>query len=551
MADTRLDVPVIRVDGRTLPAELHQLLVRLRVEESIQLPDSFALHFDDPHFALYDKGTFAVGARVEIGMQVEGEPVVITSGEVTALTVEPGASGRHELVVTGFDLTHRLGRAVQRRTFQSMSDGDIASQIASEHSLSAQVTLPGGGVRNDYLLQAGESDLDLLRRLAARNGADVWVADSTLHFEPRQDNAGTRTVNLTWGGNLLSFSVRMSAREVCDTVEVRAWDPLRKEAIVAQSSGRGPSGTAAREIADHAQRSFGATKRTSTWVEVPDAAVAATLAESLHERALSETVVVRGEAVGDPWLGAGAVVRLAGVGDKLADDYRVTSVTHLYGPGAPYRTRFVCGGLEPAALADLVGGQLAATTTRTRPVLTQLMVGEVTDAGDPEGLGRVRVRLPWLDDQAESTWARVALPGAGPDTGLCWVPEVNDEVLVGFELGDPTRPIVLGGLWSQANQAPSALLTSGEETKRRGLQTAKGHRIALDDKDAVVDLQVGGSSTRLRLGSDSTLEGQQQLVIKANAIKIEASQSLELSGARVSISANGDVTVAGHPIKLN
>lgn len=550
MPDTRLDVPVVQVDGRQLPAEVHQHLVKLRVEESIQLPDSFALHFDDPYFSLYDKGTFAVGAKVEIGMQVAGEPVVVTSGEVTALTVEPGASGRHELVVTGYDLTHRLARTVRRRTFQSMTDGDIASQIAAEHSLDVAVTLPGGGARNDYLLQAGESDLELLRRLATRNGADVWVADNTLHVEPRQDNPGTRTVTLTWGGNLLHFSVRLSAREVCDGVEVRGWDPQRKEAIVAQSNGRQPAGRAAREVADQAKRSFGATIRTSTWLEIPDAGVASTLAESLHDRALAETVVVRGEAVGDPWLGAGATVQLAGVGDKLADDYRVTSVTHLYGPGTPYRTRFVCGGLEPAALADLVGGG-GQTTTRTRPVLAQLMVGEVTDTADPEGLGRVRIRLPWLDDQAESTWARLALPGAGPDTGLCWVPAVNDEVVVGFELADPTRPIVLGGLWSQENPAPSDLVVSGHETERRGLQTAKGHRIALDDSGPHIELQVGGSSTRVRLGSDSSLEGEQQLVIKANAIKIQASQSLELSGASVSLSATGDVTVAGHPIKLN
>lgn len=551
MPDTRLDVPVVQVDGRPLPAELHQQLVKLRVDESIQLPDSFALHFDDPHFALYDKGTFTVGAHVEIGMQVDGEPVMVTTGEVTALTVEPGASGRHELVVTGYDRTHRLARTVQRRTFQSMRDGDIASQIAGEHSLRANVTLPGGGVNNDYLLQANESDLDLLRRLAARNGADVWVSGTTLHVEPRQDNPGSRTVTLTWGGNLLHFSVRLSAREACDSVEVRGWDPQRKEAIVAESNGRTPQGRAAREVADQAKQVFGTTGRTSTWLEVPDAGIAATLAESLHDRALSEIVTVRGEAVGDPWLGAGATVHLAGVGDKLADDYRVTSVTHLYGPGSPYRTRFVCGGLEPAALADLVGGHQTVSTTRARPVFGHLMVGEVTDTADPNGTGRVRIRLPWLDDQAESTWARLALPGAGPDTGLCWVPAINDEVVVGFEQGDPTRPIVLGGLWSQTNPAPAPLVTQGEETERRGLRTGKGHTVTLDDKDSRIELQVGGHTTRLQLGSDSTLEGEQQLVIKANSIKIQATQALELSGARVSITANGDLTVAGHPIKLN
>src|SRR5688500_942572 len=67
-------------------------------------------------------------------------------------------------------------------------------------------------------------------------------------------------------------------------------------------------------------------------------------------------------------------------------------------------------------------------------------IGLVTDNADPNGVGRVKVKLPWLADSIASPWARLAVPGGGPNRGLFFVPEVNDEVLIAFEHGDPARP---------------------------------------------------------------------------------------------------------------
>src|SRR5262245_60540705 len=107
----------------------------VHVEESVQLPDYFILNFDDPLFELFDEDRFRLGTRIEIAFRAEGDAVVVTSGEVTAVSVEPGASGRHELVVSGLDLTHRLARGPKSRSFVNMTDGDIAGSIAGEYGL--------------------------------------------------------------------------------------------------------------------------------------------------------------------------------------------------------------------------------------------------------------------------------------------------------------------------------------------------------------------------------------------------------------------------------
>jgi phage protein D len=171
----RLDGVVLTFDGKALAPETYPQVALVRVEESVLLPDYFAIHFDDPHFELFDKGQFTIGTRVEIGFRAEGDPTVVTDGEVTSISIEPGASGRHELILSGFDLTHRMARVAKSRSFQRITDADIASRIAGEYGLDAEVDATGA--THDYVLQAGETDYAFLRRRAARIGFDVWVSE--------------------------------------------------------------------------------------------------------------------------------------------------------------------------------------------------------------------------------------------------------------------------------------------------------------------------------------------------------------------------------------
>ncbi len=81
-------------------------------------------------------------------------------------------------------------------------------------------------------------------------------------------------------------------------------------------------------------------------------------------------------------------------------------------------------------------------------------IGIVTNNRDPEKLGRVKVRFPWLSDVNESAWARLCSPLAGKGRGFYYLPEIDDEVLVAFEFGDINRPVILGSLWRGENIPP-------------------------------------------------------------------------------------------------
>lgn len=541
----RLDGVVLTVDGRPLAPELYPRVTLVRVEESVHLPDFFAIHFDDPHFEIFDKGTFTLGTRVEIAFRAEGDPVVVTAGEITAVAVEPGGAGRHELVLTGFDLTHRLAREPKSRSFQRVTDADIASRIAGEYGLDAEVD--GTGAAHEYVLQAGETDFAFLRRRAARIGFDVWVSERKFFFK-RSPRSSAAPPKLRYGQNLSRFSVRFSAAERSDEVQIRGWDHLGKEAIQGRGTETDPGtdAPAAQEMTDAARRAFGRVKRNAGQFPVTDQAEADALAAALLLRASGEEAVLRGEASGDPLIGAGAKVHIEGIGSRMTGDWRVTSVEHTYGAGRPYVTRFVCGGKEPGGLADLTGRSAG-------PGWNGLVVGIVTNNDDPEKLGRVRVKFPTLSADDESAWARLATPGGGKQRGLQWLPEVDDEVLVGFELNDHTRPVVLGGLWNRTDGAPKPDAAAGGKIEQRLLVSRKDSRLVFGDEDTpTVTLSLGGTACLVKLDkSESQLTGDQKLVLSATNIEIKATQKLALSGAQVEITSSGPLTASGKPIRLN
>ena len=547
----RLDGVLITADGAPLRAELYARLTFVHVEESVQLPDSFELRFDDPHFTLFDEDRFRYGTRVSIAFRAESDPVVVTTGEITAIAVEPGPGGRHELILTGLDLTHRLTRGGKSRAFANMSDSDVARQIAGDHGLDADIDATGDV--HEHTMQHGETDYAFLRRLAGRVGHDVWITDKTFHFK-KKPKGRQDPPKLVWGENLLDFRVRFASVDVCDEVVVTAWDPVDKKPVTGRATAGDPGtdAPAAQQMADAARHAFGTVTRHAGQFASGTQAEADDRAQSLLLKASGGQVVLRGEAVGNPRLGAGGQVGLDKVGKRLAGTYRLTSVEHVYGADRPYLTRFVCGGKDADGLADLVSGGGAAGADQHRG-WGSLVVGVVTNNDDQSGgQGRVKVKYPTLHD-SESGWARVVAPGAGDRRGLQWLPEVGDEVLVGFEHGDLARPLVLGGLWGRKDKPPEPKATQDGKVNQRVLASGKDHRLVLTDgPTSMIELRMGDARALLHLEkSSSQLAGDQKLVITADQIEITAGQKLSLSGKQVEIAADSTLKLTGKPIQLN
>jgi uncharacterized protein involved in type VI secretion and phage assembly len=253
-----------------------------------------------------------------------------------------------------------------------------------------------------------------------------------------------------------------------------------------------------------------------------------------------------------PKLVPGKTVKIENMGTKVSGSYYVTTVEHTWGEGSGgVTTRFTAGNKAPVGLADLVSGGGGAPQWGT----IGLVAGVVTNIEDPDKIGRVKVKFPSLSSSDESDWARVLSVGGGPETGIEWLPEVNDEVMVAFEQGDLRYPVVLGGVWSKKNKPPIA--TTAKTVVMHTMKTKAGHKIEMSDGDSdpkkFVAITCADEKTKINLAHDKIeIEANSKpLTIKSGqaSIAFDASGNITITGQKVTIEAKMDLTLNGLNVK--
>jgi uncharacterized protein involved in type VI secretion and phage assembly len=184
----------------------------------------------------------------------------------------------------------------------------------------------------------------------------------------------------------------------------------------------------------------------------------------------------------------------------------------------------------------------------------------VTQNRDPEGLGRVKLRFPWESEQRESDWARVAVPMAGGDRGMYFLPEVGDEVLVAFERGDMRFPYVIGALWNGQDKPPGS--NGDGKNDIRIIKSRSGHTLTFNDgSQAQVELRMQNGK-RLSIDDQTVIleDGQgSKISIQSSGISIETQGSFSLKANSVNVNVQGTaslqasatMTIRGSLVQIN
>ena len=193
-----------------------------------------------------------------------------------------------------------------------------------------------------------------------------------------------------------------------------------------------------------------------------------------------------------------------------------------------------------------------------------IVVGIVTNNQDPDNMGRVKVKFPWLSDTDESYWARLATPMAGKDRGIYVLPDIDDEVLIAFEHGDVRFPYVLGALWNGQDTPPEQ--NSDGKNNIRMIKSRSGHIIRLNDEEGKETIEIIDKSGKNSIAIDTAnnaiaITSDKDITLKATngTIKLEA-QKVEIksstdtkieASAGMDIKATGTMNVRGATINLN
>jgi len=530
----------VKIDGTNASDEFMRDLLEVTVENSLHLADVATLVLNDARLYWLDETLLMPGKAIQISAKTERQENLLFDGEI--VEIEPNLeAGTKRLVVRAFDRLHRLSRGRHVRSFQNVSDGDIVQKIAQEVGLQAQVG-PTSQVHT-YVFQNNETNLEFLQERAAALGYLVFVLGKTLHCEAPQTKG--QPIELEWGVTLREFRPRLTTIGQVDSITARGWNLATKQEILGQvSKGQGApqvglnkSGNELAHNAFNMNSQFLVADR-----PIRTQTAADKLAQAMADRLAGRFIEAEGICSGNPSLVAGASVQIKAVGNRFSGIYFVTSALHVYNAQEGYITQFSISGHHPSTLFNLLTREKESVTP------TGLVIGIVTDNQDPMGYGRVKVKYPWLSGDHTSDWARVVTMGGGAQRGIEFIPEINDEVLVGFEMGDIHYPYVLGGLWN-GRDAPPEKVTSGGKVQRRIIRSRSGHTITLDDTDGA-----GGITIEDKNGNKVALDsGANKLTITAKGnLTLEAQGQVQIKGMGVAVDGGAaTVDIKGSMINLN
>ena len=556
---------VIEVGGKKLDEAIEKLLINVTVIDRLRMPDAFVIVFRDEAHTVLDTAGFKVGAKVKIQASMPGgdAPKDLISGEVTSIEAEYDLLGA-KAVVRGYDYLHRLSAGRRTKTWTNVTYADVVQEIVTAAHVDAQMESSGGTL--DHVIQGNVSDLDFLYQISQRVGFDITIEDKTLHFKkPTKASTappapGTADIDkptqLRWGKRLLEFRARMSAVAQVTDVKVRGWNVKNREAVIGEAKAETDSTKLKMSPADLAGAVGG---ETLVVVDRPvgEQGAAGDMAKAIADQVASSAYEATAIAIGSPELKAGVAVPVSNVDPALEGNWVISTARHEFGAGA-YRTHLEFSGRQDRSLHGLVSGGLSVPAARTS--IPGIVIAVVTKNDDPDKLGRVKVKYPWMDDKAESFWARISRPAAGQDAGFIWIPDIDEEVVVGFEQGDLAHPLILGSLWNGQAKMPESLMSSIDNGKVQvhGIVSPAGHKVMFYDKedDAGIMLITADERVVISLG-----QGEKELSITCDgAVKIKSTGDLEMkadgamkieAGKGLDLKASGKMTIKGATVGIN
>lgn len=532
--------PEVLANGTPLSSTVLEQLTGLKVKARFGLPARATLRFDDIGYAIAAGSTFAIGSTITVQMAAGQK---LFTGEVTGVDLQLDR-GVPDFVVVADDLSYKMTLGNKVRSFAKMKYSDIVQTIAGEYGLSA--TVDSTPTQYDYVQQT-DSDFGFVSEMAERTGFDWWIDDRTLMFS--KPVAGQATAVVTVGEDLRQFSVRASALHPGAT-KVTGWTPKTKQGLVGEAnaaqSGLLPT---ANLVSGYARVSALAGKSAVT--TAADSPMVQEEAASLAQRAVNHwstgAVTARGTTLANSAIKLGGPVTVANAGPANGT-YVVTEVEHSYTEQG-FETRFVAGDRRPSGLVDTLTSKKPTSFRRDG-----LVIGVVTMVGNSEGSpGDIKVKYPGVGDQFESGWGRMVSVGGGGKRGVTFMPEVNDEVIVGFEGGDTRKPVILGALFNGKDAQP-AFVSDGGAIASRQITSRLGHVVEFGDGTSpdkqYISLVLAGGQTSVMMSKKEFIAnvpaGIPFTISAGNSnFKIANDGSITIQGSKITLKADTDVEISG------
>ena len=446
-----------------------------------------------------------------IVVKAAGTPIFL--GVVTNVQLHREGSDFGCIIVSGYSATYRMETAHSCFSWNDRTIGDVVKKLCEQAKVQLELN-PAFKETKDFICQYEESDFDFIRRLAHQYQEWMYFDGTKLIFgkprklaDPIRLEYGTTLSSLDIGLQTLARSEQVFSYHSGADREMQRMTPdlAYGHDKLAGEAFRASLGMFSKPARQHALPRI---SNETELVNYMGRKQAAETAETHYITAESQVPTLRVGSVIS--LYSSFLERVGNLSEESLGNFIIIEITHEVSQGSYYKNRFKA---IPATIKAL-------PSPKVRMPLAETQMATVLSNADPQGKGRVRVRMNWQTDGMQTGWVRVMTPDGGSSSdvksnrGFVFIPEVGDQVLLGFRHGDPARPYVMGSLFNGTTGGGGL-----EGNHMKSLTTRSGHTIKLNDSLSSLGItikDIKGNSIHIdSVGDDIIINAKRNITINA------------------------------------
>lgn len=552
----------VKVNGATVPDELS--VYAIHVEKRVNRISSAKITIldGDPtvqDFTASSSDTFVPGGTISIEAGYDNTNTVIFKGIIMSQTVRVDSLIGSALEVECRDEAVKMIVGRKSLTYSKQKDSDIISSIIGTYS-GLTPSVASTSTQWPEQVQYYVTDWDYILSLAEANGLIVTTINGTVSVQA-PDNTTTSVVTVTYGDNLYEFNAKLNAVTQLGNATANSWDFKTQAVVNGQASANvsGAGNLSTKKLSDVVGLSTFQLQTTAP-LETADLTN-----WSKAQIIKSEYSKITGEAkfIGTSLVDPGKYMTFAGLGSRFNGDYLIGGVVHDLSQGN-WVTE-VQLGLSPLWFTE-EPDVMAPPASGLIPGVRGLFNGTVKQMSeDPDSQFRILVNIPLFDPNGQGIWARLSNFYSTNGAGAFFLPEVGDEVILGFLNEDPRYPVILGSMYSSSGIKPFTGLTPNNKNSTKAIVSKSGISVEFDDENKVWTVATPSKNTIILSDKDKKITIQDQnsnsIVMSESGIDISSQKNINISAQQnVNIkgtqgitiqSSGGDVATKGLNIKEN
>ena len=477
-----------------------------------------------------------------------GESIVVKAantpifvGVVTNVQLHREGSDFGCIIVSGYSATYRMETAHSCFSWNDRTIGDVVKKLCEQAKVQLELN-PAFKETKDFICQYEESDFDFIRRLAHQYQEWMYFDGTKLIFgkprklaDPIRLEYGTTLSSLDIGLQTLARSEQVFSYHSGADREMQRMTPdlAYGHDKLAGEAFRASLGMFSKPARQHALPRI---SNETELVNYMGRKQAAETAETHYITAESQVPTLRVGSVIS--LYSSFLERVGNLSEESLGNFIIIEITHEVSQGSYYKNRFKA---IPATIKAL-------PSPKVRMPLAETQMATVLSNADPKGKGRVRVRMNWQTDGMQTGWVRVMTPDGGSskdvksNRGFVFIPEVGDQVLLGFRHGDPARPYVMGSLFNGTTGGGGL-----EGNHMKSLTTRSGHTIKLNDSLSSLGItikDIKGNSIHIdSVGDDIIINAKRNITINAGeTFTVNCKNANILAEESINMNAEQDIT---------